>query len=90
MDDEKIKIAMMMAASKALDYKKINAKADDDEVLQFVMKEIKANSVAKIGAMAAATKALKYLQETPNAKDKEIMQKVMNESDDILMTMDLE
>ena len=90
MDDEKIKIAMMMAASKALDYKKINPKADDEEVLQFVMNEIKANSVAKIGAMAAATKALKYLQQSPGAKDKEIMQKVMNESNDILMTMDLE
>ena len=89
MGTEKIKIAMMTAASKALDYKKINPKADSEEVLQFIMKELKAKGQEKIGAMAAATKALGYLEDS-SLNHKQIMQKVMNDSEDILMTMSLE
>ncbi len=89
MGTEKIKIAMMTAASKALDYKKINPKADSEEVLQFIMKELKAKGQEKIGAMAAATKALNYLEDS-SLNHKQIMQKVMNDSEEILMTMSLE
>ncbi len=89
MGTEKIKIAMMIAASKALDYKKINPKADSEEVLQFIMKELKAKGQEKIGAMAAATKALNYLDDS-SLSHKQIMQKVMNDSEEILMTMSLE
>jgi len=89
MGTEKIKIAMMTAASKALEYKKINPKSDSEEVLQFIMKELKAKGQEKIGAMAAATKALNYLEDS-SLNHKQIMQKVMNDSEDILMTMSLE
>lgn len=90
MGTEKIKIAMMIAASKAMDYKKINPKSDSEEVLQFIMKELKAKGQEKIGAMAAASKALKYLEEDSSLTQKQIMQRVMNESEEILMTMALE
>lgn len=89
MGTEKIKIAMMTAASKALDYKKINTKADTEEIMQYIMTELKAKGQEKIGAMAAASKALKYKEES-GLNDKQIMQKVMNESDDILMSMSLD
>jgi hypothetical protein len=89
MGSEKIKIAMMTAASKALSYKKLNPKADMEEILQFIMTELKMKGQEKIGAMAAASKALKY-QEDAKMTDKQIMQKVMNESEDILMTMSLD
>jgi hypothetical protein len=88
MSEEKIKIAMMTAASKALQYKKINPKADTEEVMQFVMTDLKIKGQEKIGAMAAASKALKYKEE--GEQDKKIMQKVMDESDDIIMTMSLD
>lgn len=88
MSEEKIKIAMMTAVSKALQYKKINAKADQEEILQHVMTEIKARGPEKIGAMAAASKALKYKEE--GETDKKIMQKVMDESGEIIMTMSID
>ncbi len=90
MSEEKIKIAMMTATSKALSYIKLNPRADSEEILQFIMNELKMKSQEKIGAMAAASKALKYGDEDHSLNQKEIMQKVMNESDDILMTMSLE
>jgi len=89
MGTEKIKIAMMTATSKAIDYKRINPKADHEEVLQFIMKDLKAKGQEKIGAVAAASKALKYLED-PSLSNKQIMQKVMNESEEILMTMAIE
>ncbi len=89
MGTEKIKIAMMTATSKALNYKKINPKADSEEVLQFIMKELKSKGQEKIGAMAAATKALDYLEDK-SLSHKQIMQKVMNDSEEILMTMAIE
>lgn len=89
MGTEKIKIAMMTAASKALDYKKINPKADSEEVLQYIMKELRAKGQEKIGAMAAATKALNYLEDS-SLSQKQIMQRIMNDSEEILMTMAIE
>jgi hypothetical protein len=87
--EEKIKIAMMTAASKALNYRKINPKADTEEIMQFIMSELKMKGQEKIGAMAAAGKALTYL-EKEKLSDKQIMQKVMNDSEDILMTMSID
>ncbi len=90
MSDEKIKIAMMSAASKALAYKKINARADQEEILQFVMNDMRVRGQEKIGAMVAASKALKYKEEESDLNDKKIMQKVMDDANDILMTMSIE
>ncbi len=87
--EEKIKIAMMTAASKALSYRKLNPKADTEEIMQFIMTDLKMKGQEKIGAMAAASKALKY-QEEAKMSDKQIMQEVMNETEDILMTMSLD
>ena len=78
------KVAMMMAAGKALELKRKKPQADTEEILKQVMKDIKASGNAKIGAIAAASRAIKYREQEPGAKDKDIMQRVMNESSDIV------
>jgi len=86
---QNIKIAMMKAASKALDYKKTNRNADVEEILGFVMAELQEKGNEKIGAIAAATKALKY-KEQSNFSDRQILQKIMDESGELLTSMALE
>ena len=75
---------MMMAAGKALDYKKSNPDAESAEIMQHIMVNVGATGNAKISAIAAADRALKYKEENPRANDKEIMQRVMNESSEII------
>jgi hypothetical protein len=82
--DKDVKLAMMIAASKAIEYKKKKPYAETEEILRHVMRAVNAHGDAKIGAIAAATRAVKYKEQNPNAKDKEIMQRVMNESSEIV------
>lgn len=82
--DKDVKLAMMIAASKAIEYKKKKPQADTEEILRHVMRAVNARGDAKIGAIAAATRAVKYKEQNPGAKDKEIMQRVMNESSEIV------
>jgi hypothetical protein len=82
-DIEKAKIAMMIAASKALDYSKVNPKAESEEIFQHIMKEIPATGFAKAAAIAAVDKALRY-KERENLKEREILQRIMNEADAII------
>ena len=86
-DTKDVKMAMMVAASKAIEYKKKKPHAETEEILRYVMKAIIARGDAKIGAIAAATRAVKYKEQNPDAKDKEIMQRVMNESTEIVDLM---
>lgn len=83
-DAKDVKLAMMIAAGKALELKTKKPYADTEEILKIVMKDVKAHGNAKIGAIAAATRAIKYKEQSPGAKDKEIMQRVMNESAEIV------
>ncbi len=89
MDESKIKMAMMTAAAKSLEYMKRNPKASEEEIFQHVMKVERASGNAKIGAMAAVSRAYKYKQSNPKDTDKKIMQAIMNESEEILANMTL-
>lgn len=75
---------MMIAAGKALDYKKMNPDAEPNEVIQHVMFSVNAMSSIKINAIAAANRALKYKEQNPKSDDKEILQRIMNESSEII------
>lgn len=85
MEDEK-RLVMMVAAGKALDYKKEKPGADAEEILRKVMRDMKAKRNDKIAAIAAATRAIKYFDETPESGNKTIMQKVMNALPEISRT----
>lgn len=90
MDEEKIKLAIMTASAKTLEYMKKNSKSSQEDVFQHVMKTEKARGEAKIGAMAAVSKAYSYKEENPSASDKQIMQRIMNESEEIIGNIVLE
>ncbi|MCX8194077.1 MAG: hypothetical protein N3G19_01815 [Candidatus Pacearchaeota archaeon] len=81
---EKEKLAMVIAVNKALEYKNSKPNSETEEILQHIMKEIKARGQAKIAAIAAATEAINYKERNPNVKDKEIVQNIMNRLDEIL------
>lgn len=78
------KVMMVIAAGKALDYKKMNPDAEPNEVIQYVMFSINAMSNIKINAIAAANRALRYKEQNPKSNDKEIMQRIMNEASEII------
>jgi hypothetical protein len=77
------KVVMMIAAGKALGYKKQNPGADHEEILKHVMNNIHGDKESKINAIVAANRALKYIQENPELGDKKVMQKIMDELDEI-------
>ncbi len=79
-----MKLAMVMAVNEVLEYKEKKPYSSTEEILQYVMRNIKAKGEAKMGAMAAASHALNYKEKNPEAKDKEVMQIVMNRSSEIL------
>lgn len=85
MEDEK-RLVMMVAAGKALDYKKEKPSADAEEILRKVMKDVRARRDDKVAAIAAATRAIKYFDETPELGNKAIMQKIMNALPEISRT----
>ena len=77
MDDEKV--VMMVAAGKAIDYLNDKPEADSEEVIRYVMKEIrKSGREARIMGVAAANRTIQYKQ-TLKIGDKGIMQRIMNE-----------
>ncbi|MBS3073576.1 hypothetical protein J4465_02165 [Candidatus Pacearchaeota archaeon] len=90
MDEKKIKLAIMTASAKTLEYMKKNPKVSQEEVFQHVMKIEKAKGEAKIGAMASVSKTHEYKEKNPGASDKEIMQRIMNESEEIIGNIVLE
>ncbi|MEM4702961.1 MAG: hypothetical protein QXP53_00525 [Candidatus Pacearchaeota archaeon] len=80
---DKIKLVMVMAASKALDYKRFHPNAESEEIFQHIMKEIPATGKTKAAAIAAVDRALQY-KELEKIKDKDVLQRVMNELDVII------
>jgi len=85
---ESPKIIMMVAASKALDYKSKKPLAESNEIIQYVMMNVSAMSNMKISAIAAANRDLKYKEQNPGANNKEIMQRIMDESAEIIESVD--
>ena len=82
--NEGIKMVMMTAAGKALDFKKLKPDADVEQITQHLMATIKSQKQAIIAGIAAAIRAVNYKERNPRMSDKEIMQKIMNETNEIL------
>lgn len=82
--DLQIGLAIVMATSRALEYKNLKPNSSTEEILQHIMKEIKVKGTAKVAAIAAVTQAIDYKEKNPEAKDKEVMQTIMNKSSEIL------
>jgi len=92
-DSEKMveeKVIMMVAAGKALAFMEKKPRADAEQVLRYVMKEIKADKKEKIGAIAAANFAVKYRQKNPEATSRKIMQEIMKEINNIIKSINNE
>jgi len=85
---ENPKVFMMVAAGKALDYRKRNPDASSNEIIQHVVSEVMSPGHVKVGAIAAADRAIKYKDQNPKMPDKDIMQRIMNEAPEILETLE--
>lgn len=83
---EKEKIAMVTAAAMALDYVEKNPRADSDEIMQFIMKEMRVKGDEKVCAIVGANKALKEQRAFPRPK-KVIVQDIMDHVEEIMMAM---
>ena len=76
-------IAMINAASYALEYRDKNPEADIEEIIRRVMENLDAlrtNKNIKIFGMAAASEALKLKKENKNKTNKQILQIFVNSS----------
>lgn len=82
------KIAMIVAAGAALDYKEKSPKALNEEVMRYAMKKVNAKDHEKIIAIATVTKAIEYWNKNPRLTKKEVMQMIMNNSDEIISSVD--
>lgn len=82
MDRESIKIAMMAAVSKALNYKE-QLSFDGSELYQNALSE-QGSKKTRIAAIAAISKALKYLQEHLGATEQEVLQHIADEANAIV------
>lgn len=78
-----VKLAMIVASSSALTYLDKNKNADIEEVIRYVIGELKAERDAKIAGIAAVNYILKYKQKNPRAGQKEIMQNLANSANEI-------
>ncbi len=81
---EKKKISVMVAASKALDYKKNNPYAEIDEIMHSIMKDNEIIGSAKTSAVPAVTRVIKYRENNPGLSDREILQRIMDEIPEIM------
>jgi len=86
MVNEKIKMVMLKAVSRALEYKKKNVEAEMDEIMHHVVDSSEERGFLEMGRIAAASKALKYKEIGLN--DKEIIRKIMLEADEMIMNID--
>jgi len=82
---KEMRLAIVVGISKALEYKAQNPRADMEDILQHVMKSIKAKGDAKLAALAAATRAIKYREKLPAEKGKKIMQLALDKTDEIIL-----
>lgn len=81
---EKKKISVMAAASRALDYKKKNPKAEIEEIMNSIIKDSEIIESANTSAVPAVARAVKYKESNPNLSDREILQRIMNEIPEIM------
>jgi len=83
MSNEKIKMIMVSAVSKALGYKKANPDLSNEKILEFVIDELDVKSDLKRIGLAAVVRALDYKNEK-GSDDRKIMQRIMDEAEDII------
>ena len=81
---KKRKISIMVAASRALDYKKNNPNAEIDEIMNSIMKDSEIIEFANISSVPAVTRVVKYKENNPSLSDREILQRIMNEIPEII------
>ncbi len=86
MANEKLKMIMINAVSKALNFKNSNPSITDEKVLEHVMDELNVNTKLKIVAIAAVARALKYRSEKGGneGNDRNVMQRILDEADEII------
>jgi hypothetical protein len=82
-----IRIAMIAAASNALNHHKKNPNAQIEDAMRHVLASIDAKDNAKLGAIAAANYILKFKQKNPNSTEKEAMQALTNETERIISSI---
>jgi len=82
-----VRIAMIAAASKTLDYIQSNKYATVEEVMSHILKEVYAHDDVKRGAIAAANFTYKYKMKHHLLSNKEILREVSNSIGDLLSHM---
>lgn len=83
---EGVRVAMVTAASQALDYVTKNPNADTEEVLRHIMTNMHVRGDEKVGAIVGANKALKEKQQSGKA-NRVIVQDIMDQSEAILASI---
>lgn len=84
---KEVKIAMISAASLALDYLKQNKNADTEQTIKHVMKNFKSQGDEKLAGIAAANFVLKYKERNSRATPNQIMQELTNCTENLLNSM---
>ena len=82
------KIIMIAAANSAISYKRQNPNAGIEEVIKYVMREVKSERELKVFGIAAASFVLNYLEKNPKASEREVMQSFSNESNNIIISIE--
>jgi len=88
MEKENVKLAMITAASSALDYLKKNPNADSEQVMKHIIRSIKAEGEAKIAGIAAANHVVKFKEKNSEATQKQVMQELSNSMRSILKSIE--
>lgn len=86
-NEKEIKIAMIAAASAALDYLKSNPKSDSERIMKFVIKHLNAEHDSKIAGIAAANHVLKLKERNFKLTDKKAMQDLTDNAENILRSI---
>ncbi|MEM4358191.1 MAG: hypothetical protein QW244_02465 [Candidatus Pacearchaeota archaeon] len=82
MRSEKIKMIIVNAASKTLNYCKEHPAVSEEKVLEAILDQLDLKVDVKRIAVAAIVRTLKYRNEKMG--DKEIMQRLLSESEEII------
>lgn len=84
---KEVKIAMISAASLALEYLKQNKNADTEQAIKHVMKNFKLKGDEKLAGIAAANFVLKYKERDSRATQKQVMQELADSTENLLNSM---
>lgn len=69
---------MVLAATKALEYKTIHRRAETEEVIKHIMKSEDINPDLKLYAVVAANEVMRIKKDNFDLTDKQIMQEFVN------------